>query len=214
MPTRRPERIAAQIAREAGEIVRFTLGDPKIRLVTVNRAEVSPDLRRATIFVTVLGDGRGTAGYEKRTTIRDHLLASVAEVIEVTIPEELASGYPEAKLDEVESTAIDSAHVVLCIEAPDQEPLGLYTELARYFRPSEADKWFRIWPINRPDPLHPSLVAGLASEFVARIDEYPYRWNTGRVASSSEWRAPAESGKLRCVDRTPSSIKSLDSSGC
>ena len=56
MPTRRPERIAAQIAREASEIVRFTLGDPNIRLVTVNRAQVSPDLRRATIFVTVLGD--------------------------------------------------------------------------------------------------------------------------------------------------------------
>jgi len=56
MPTRRPERIAAQIAREAGEIVRFTLGDPKIRLATVNRAQVSPDLRRATVFVTVLGD--------------------------------------------------------------------------------------------------------------------------------------------------------------
>ena len=129
----------------------------------------------ARVIVAVLGDGRGTAGYEKRTTIRDHLLASVAEVIEVTIPEELASGYPEAKLDEVESTAIDSAHVVLCIEAPDQEPLGLYTELARYFRPSEADKWFRIRPIDRPDPLHPSLVAGLASEFVARIDEYPYQ---------------------------------------
>ena len=56
MPTRRPERIAAQIAREAGEIVRFTLGDPNIKLATVNRALVSPDLRRATIFVTVLGD--------------------------------------------------------------------------------------------------------------------------------------------------------------
>ena len=56
MPTRRPERIAAQIAREAGEIVRFTLGDPKIRLATVNRAHVTPDLRRATVFVTVLGD--------------------------------------------------------------------------------------------------------------------------------------------------------------
>lgn len=56
MPTRRPERIASQIAREASEIVRFTLGDPSIRLATVNRALVSPDLRRATIFVTVLGD--------------------------------------------------------------------------------------------------------------------------------------------------------------
>ena len=126
-------------------------------------------------MVTILGDGRGTSGYEKRLTIRDHLLASVDEVIEVTIPEEVAGNFPDATLDEVESTAIDSAHVVLCIEAPNQEPLGLYTELARYFRPNEADKWFRVWPIDRPDPLHASLVSGLATEFVWRIDEYPYQ---------------------------------------
>ncbi len=56
MPTRRPERVAAQIAREASEIVKFTLADPQVRLVTVNRAQVSPDLRRATVFVAVLGD--------------------------------------------------------------------------------------------------------------------------------------------------------------
>lgn len=129
----------------------------------------------AKVVVTVLGDGRGTAGYEKRLTVRDHLLRNVQEAIEVTIPEEIASDHPDAKLDEVESAAIESAHVVLCIEAPDQEPLGLYTEVARYFKSVEADKWFRLWPINRPDPLHSSLVAGLAGEFLARIDEYPYQ---------------------------------------
>ena len=148
---------------------------PTTRNLGQRRAARAQAEHEARVIVTVLGDGRGTAGYEKRLTVRDHLLTSVAEVIEVTIPEELASIYPDAKLDEVESAAIDSAHVVLCIEAPDQEPLGLYTELSRYFRSSEADKWFRVWPIHRPDPLHPSLVAGLASEFVARIDEYPYQ---------------------------------------
>ena len=56
MPTRRPERVAAQIAREVSEIIKFTLADPQIRLVTVNMAQVSPDLRRATVFVAVLGD--------------------------------------------------------------------------------------------------------------------------------------------------------------
>ena len=56
MPTRRPERLAAQIAREASEIVRFTLADPQIQPASVNRAQMSPDLRRATIFVSVLGD--------------------------------------------------------------------------------------------------------------------------------------------------------------
>lgn len=140
------------------------------RRTTRIRAELE-----AKVVVTVLGDGVGTAGYEKRVTVRDHLLTSVEEALEVTIPEELANDYPNATLDEVESTAIESAHVVLCIEAPDQEPLGLYTELARYFKPAEADKWFRLWPINRPEPQHPSLVAGLAGEFVAKIDEYPYQ---------------------------------------
>jgi ribosome-binding factor A len=55
---RRPERVAAQITRETSEIVKFTLADPQIRLVTVNRAHVSPDLRHATVFVTVLGDAQ------------------------------------------------------------------------------------------------------------------------------------------------------------
>ena len=136
----------------------------------------------ARVVVTVLGDGAGTAGYEKRLAVRDHLLHHADFVLEVTIPEELASAHPEAKLDDVEASAIEAAHVVLCIEAPDQAPLGLYTELARYFKPAEADKWYRLRPIDRPAPAeHPSLVAGLASELVARIDDCPYppdRWES------------------------------------
>lgn len=135
----------------------------------------------ARVVVTVLGDGAGTAGYEKRLAVREHLLSNVDSVLEVTIPEELASSHPEAELDDVEASAIETAHVVLCIEAPDQVPLGLYTELARYFRPAEADKWYRLRPIDRPAPAeHPSLVAGLASELIARIDDFPYppdRWD-------------------------------------
>ena len=149
-------------------------------LPTAKKLELRSAARRqaeleAKVVVTVLGDGRGTAGYEKRMVVLEHLLTSVAEVIEVTIPEELASTNPAAKLDEVESAAIDSAHVVLCIGAPDREPLGLYTELARYFKPNEADKWFRVCPIDSLDPGDPSLVAGLASDILARIDEYPYQ---------------------------------------
>ena len=56
MPTRRPERIAAQIAREVSGIVRFALVDPALATVTISRATMTPDLRRATVFVNVLGD--------------------------------------------------------------------------------------------------------------------------------------------------------------
>jgi ribosome-binding factor A len=40
---------------ELSEIIEREIQDPRIGLVTVTRAKVSPDLRHARIFVTVLG---------------------------------------------------------------------------------------------------------------------------------------------------------------
>ncbi|HYV02093.1 MAG TPA: 30S ribosome-binding factor RbfA [Actinomycetota bacterium] len=53
----RPERVAEEF-REilAEEIPR--LKDPRVGFVTVTRVEVSPDLRRATVYYTVLGQDR------------------------------------------------------------------------------------------------------------------------------------------------------------
>jgi ribosome-binding factor A len=53
----RPERVAEEF-REilAEEIPR--LKDPRVGFVTVTRVKVAPDLRRATIFYTVLGQDR------------------------------------------------------------------------------------------------------------------------------------------------------------
>jgi len=53
----RPERVAEEF-REilAEEIPR--LKDPRVGFVTVTRVEVAPDLRRATVYYTVLGEDR------------------------------------------------------------------------------------------------------------------------------------------------------------
>jgi ribosome-binding factor A len=53
----RPERVAEEF-REilAEEIPR--LKDPRVGFVTVTHVEVSPDLRRATVFYTVMGQDR------------------------------------------------------------------------------------------------------------------------------------------------------------
>jgi len=53
----RPERVAEEF-REilAEEIPR--LKDPRVGFVTVTHVDVSPDLRRATVFYTVLGEDR------------------------------------------------------------------------------------------------------------------------------------------------------------
>jgi ribosome-binding factor A len=55
MTGRRPERIAEQIKEEVGLIIAGEMNDPRVGFVTVTEAKVSPDLRHAKIFVSVLG---------------------------------------------------------------------------------------------------------------------------------------------------------------
>jgi ribosome-binding factor A len=56
MVGRRPERLAEQIKEEVSLIIAGDLEDPRVGFVTVTDAKISPDLRHAKIFVTVLGD--------------------------------------------------------------------------------------------------------------------------------------------------------------
>src|SRR5215467_6769085 len=54
---RRIDRIEEQLRIELSEIIEREIQDPRIGLTTVTAVKVSPDLRHARIFVTVLGDG-------------------------------------------------------------------------------------------------------------------------------------------------------------
>lgn len=53
--------MAEAIRKEAGRIILSELSDPRIGFVTVTRAEVSPDLGVAKIFVSVLNGGKSEA---------------------------------------------------------------------------------------------------------------------------------------------------------
>lgn len=55
MKSHRPARIAEVIRETASEIVLFKLRDPLVKNVTVTRAEVSADLQRAKVFVSIMG---------------------------------------------------------------------------------------------------------------------------------------------------------------
>ncbi len=55
MPSHRVERVAEAIREVVSSAVLFGLADPRIKGVTVLRAEVSSDLRNATVFVTIMG---------------------------------------------------------------------------------------------------------------------------------------------------------------
>jgi ribosome-binding factor A len=85
----RPERVAEEF-REilAEEIPR--LKDPRVGFVTVTRVEVGPDLRRATIFYTVMGENRD----HRRTraglmSARSHLRATLGSQVRLKFTPEL-----------------------------------------------------------------------------------------------------------------------------
>ncbi|MFQ5878272.1 MAG: 30S ribosome-binding factor RbfA [Acidobacteriota bacterium] len=60
MGTRR-ERVSDLIRDEISRLLLRELRDPRIGFATVTAAEVSPDLRSARVFVSVLGDARARA---------------------------------------------------------------------------------------------------------------------------------------------------------
>ncbi len=53
--SRRKERVAEAMRREAGQIISEELRDPRIGFITVTKATISDDLRNATIYYSVLG---------------------------------------------------------------------------------------------------------------------------------------------------------------
>lgn len=53
--SRRTEQVAEAIKEEIGLLIQRELRDPRLGFVTVTRAEVSPDLKHAKIFYSVLG---------------------------------------------------------------------------------------------------------------------------------------------------------------
>ena len=55
MKTFRPARVAEAVREVASETILYELRDPRVKLVTVTRAEVSGDLQHAKVFVSVMG---------------------------------------------------------------------------------------------------------------------------------------------------------------
>jgi ribosome-binding factor A len=55
MKPHRMERVAEVVREVASETILFELRDPRVRGVTVTRAEVSGDLQHAKIYVSVMG---------------------------------------------------------------------------------------------------------------------------------------------------------------
>lgn len=56
MESRRSKRVADQIKNELGWLIEKKLSDPKKGFITLTRVKLSPDLKLANIYYSVLGD--------------------------------------------------------------------------------------------------------------------------------------------------------------
>jgi len=69
MTTHRSERIADLIRHELANVLREEVRDPRLGFVTLTAVDLSPDLRNARVFVTVLGqDEQQSLSALKRAT--------------------------------------------------------------------------------------------------------------------------------------------------
>jgi ribosome-binding factor A len=84
MQSRRTAKVAEAVREEVSTTILFGLKDPRVKNVTVTRVEVSPDLRNAKVYVSVMGDDK-----TQRLTIkglesaRGFLQAKLAERVQI-----------------------------------------------------------------------------------------------------------------------------------
>jgi ribosome-binding factor A len=112
----------SEVAREvAAEAILFEVRDPRVKMVTVTRAEVSADLQHCKIFVSVMGS-------EKDAKLTLHGLTSAAGFVQSKLAKRLTTRYVP--------------HVTFVID----EGLKKAAEVARLLKEAEADRK----PVDEP----------------------------------------------------------------
>lgn len=86
MKSHRLARVNEVIRETAANAVLFELKDPRVKGVTVTRAEVSADLQHAKVFVSVMGS-------EKEQKLTMYGLASAAGFIQTKVAERLTTRF-------------------------------------------------------------------------------------------------------------------------
>jgi ribosome-binding factor A len=89
---RRPDRVAEAIREEVATFLATDVKDPRIAgLVTVTAAEVTRDLRHATVFVSVMGtDVERAATFEGLASAAAHLRSRVGRALRLRLAPEIS----------------------------------------------------------------------------------------------------------------------------
>src|SRR5438874_4255241 len=86
MKTHRLARVAEIVREVAASTILFELKDPRVKNVTVTRAEVSADLQHAKVYVSIMGS-------EKEQQLTMHGLRSAAGFVQTKVAGRLTTRY-------------------------------------------------------------------------------------------------------------------------
>jgi len=65
MQGKRKDRVGHLIQTELGQLILTRVKDPRLGFVTVTHVDVSPDLKSALVFFSVMGDGKAKESSQK-----------------------------------------------------------------------------------------------------------------------------------------------------
>lgn len=156
MKSHRLARVNEVVREVAASTILFELKDPRVKNVTVTRAEVSADLQHVKVYVSVMGSAK-----EQQLTM--HGLKSAAGYIQTKVADRLTSRYvPHVSfvLDEGVKKSIEIARLIR--EEQDQlradavargeiDPAEAIPEAAASDAPEPADQ-----PAAADGPAHPA----------------------------------------------------------
>jgi len=132
MKSHRLARVSEVVREVAASTILFELKDPRVKNVTVTRAEVSADLQHAKIYVSVMGTER-----EQQLTM--HGLKSAAGFVQTKVAEQLTTRYvPHVTfiLDEGVKKSIEISRLIR--EAQEQSQAGAEARAAATGSPDAA----------------------------------------------------------------------------
>jgi ribosome-binding factor A len=121
MKTHRLARVAEAIREVASETILFEMRDPRVKKVTVTRAEVSGDLQHAKIYVSVMGT-------EKEQQLTMHGLRHATGFIQKKLANRLQTRFTpvvQFVLDEGVKRSIEMTRLIneaLAQSAPENAP--------------------------------------------------------------------------------------------
>ena len=119
--TRRADRVGEAIREEIATFLTESAKDPRIvGFVTVTGVEVSPDLRHAKVFVSVMGsDSEKTATFEGLASTSSHLRSRVGRALRLRVAPEI-----QFREDESVARAARIESLLAGIREPDEHKSG------------------------------------------------------------------------------------------